>query len=78
MAISEEKREARRKAAMFMRKNFELEGIETPADVMELEERYIAGDLSEREFCQACIDMAKALAPNKDWDIKLPADLDDE
>lgn len=57
----------RREAVNFHRSNLRLEGVELPEQLRDIQDRYIAGDLDETTYQQACIQYIRVLAGQPDW-----------
>ncbi len=65
--ISPEERERRQQAVNFHRSNLRLENISVPPELADIQDRYVAGLLSELEYQGECIRYIRLLANNPGW-----------
>lgn len=60
-------RKSRRQAVDFVRSNNRLEGLPVVPEAAALEERYIAGELSDQDFRTEMLALAVRIAGNPSW-----------
>lgn len=65
--ISKEEQEARRRAVIYHRADFRLEGIEEPPEITRLSDQFISGQLTPAQYREACFAFAKSLAAEPNW-----------